>query len=218
MIEKLKINSNKVISSPSQHVLFCLDNLKRSTKKAINICEIGVGIGATTIEIANRLDYNDILFLFDFQYKLDDLYKDLKEHSVKCHIKLHGNSTKMHDSYAWSLAKLMIKNCNEPIFDLLYLDGAHEFLHDAPSTCLIKEMLKINSFFILDDVYWTYKNSPSVNPEKKPEIRNYFTEEQICTPHIDLIIKCLLDNDHRFQYMNTYFNLSKNRAVFKKIC
>lgn len=44
----------------------------------------------------------------------------------------------------------------------------------------------------IDFSYWTFSNSPTCNPAVYPDILKYYTEEQITTPHIKLVVDLLV--------------------------
>ena len=43
-------------------------------------------------------------------------------------------------------------------FDVVYLDGAHTFMHDGLAVCILKQLIKKGGYLILDDLFWTYSN------------------------------------------------------------
>ena len=217
MIEKIGMQRYAAISTPSEHVIFVLDNLfsRKKEREALHIAEIGIGIGATTLEILKRLSDKDFYYMFDFHKEVDELFEDIK--SSKCSIKKYGNTNKLWDSYCWTLADFYLneKN-NKNIFDLAYLDGAHTFFHDAPACCVLKELVKVEGYLVLDDVKWSYAKSPTSNPKINPMILEKMTDGQINIPHIELILKLFLDTDKRFVRFYDE-SLSDRRAIYKKI-
>ena len=217
MIENIGKPGFDTLSSVSEHVLFCMERLKiEKPNQPLHICEVGVGIGTTSVQIVKRLLPSDFFYLFDFQKKVDNLMSDLQ--TFECHISGYGNSTKTWDSYVWTLVHFFLNQAkSKNIFDLVYLDGAHTFFHDSSSSCIIKELLNVGGYFVLDDVYWTYEKSPTSNPTKNPNLRNLMTDEQISTPHVELITKAFLDTDCRFTRVIDEMKLKKWRAVYKKI-
>ena len=217
MIEKLGMQGYEAISTPSEHVKFVLDNLiiREREREALHIAEIGIGIGATTLEILKRLSDKDFYYMFDFQKTVDELFEDIKD--SKCSIKKYGNTSKLWDSYCWTLADFYLNEMSSKnIFDLAYLDGAHTLFHDAPACCVLKELVKVGGYLILDDVKWSYARSPTMNPKIYPVILEKMTDEQINIPHIELILKLFLDTDKRFVRFYDE-SLSDLRAIYKKI-
>ncbi len=65
-------------------------------------------------------------------------------------------------SYDWYLRGLVAArsdgdgNC-EPIYDLCYLDGAHDFTIDGLAVVLVEKLLRPGGWLLLDDLDWTYE-------------------------------------------------------------
>lgn len=194
---------------------------KKKAKETIVCGEIGVNAGATAVEVCKKLRANDTYYCFDFYDVVTDLISDLKQvPEICCHLEGVGNSYKTLDSYSWSLMKLLFamrESTEEGIFDIVYLDGSHSFIHDGLSCCLLKELLKENGYLIFDDVFWSYGTSGACNPEVCPETKNSYTDEQINDFQVLRVIDTFMVNDESFKriYMNGIDN--PNRAVFKKI-
>lgn len=218
MIEKIGQEKWKGISEPCVEVIEQLRLIKNEKKLGISVAEIGVGIGATTIEIIKILGEEDTLFLFSYEDEVNELKNDLEK--INCNnveIVACGNSRCMLDSYSWNLAKMvlsMYETSNDGVFDLVYLDGAHTFIHDALSAALIKILLRPNGVIIFDDVFWTIMKSPTNNPDIKPINAKLFTKEQMETPNIDMVCKIFMDRDESFFRIK---NANKWRAIYKKI-
>ena len=122
MIEKINTKGYEIISKPSSIVISFLE----SNKNPISVAEIGVGIGATSVEIAKRLRNFDSFYFFSFEDDVNELDEDLRcAEYCKCNLYPMGNSTATYDSYNWKLSSLCLDN--EIMFDLVYLDGAHSF-------------------------------------------------------------------------------------------
>ncbi len=115
------------------------------------------------MQILKLLGKNDVYYCFDFADKLEDLMSDLKtrDFGIKCQIVTAGNSHDEWDSYNWNLSNMifqMRQNYRHGIFDAVYLDGAHTFMHDGLATCLLKELIKVGGILILDDLFWKYSS------------------------------------------------------------
>ena len=82
---------------------------------------------------------------------------------------------------------------------------------DAGTTACLKEMLNDDGYIIFDDMNWTLKSSPTCNTKFN---RDSFTEEQMETPHVKLIVDALIKNDQRFVEV---FSEDKSRSIFKKL-
>ena len=141
---KVKVALNKLLGVkgniyPSTHFLNIVQKLKEN-KTSINLAEIGVDQGATTKAVIKLLSEEDEYNLFDVESC--KFFKDRKKINSKAKIIIHSNSTKLFDSYAWEIAKLIIQNQKIPknkLWDAVYIDGAHLFHIDAATTALVKE-------------------------------------------------------------------------------
>lgn len=126
MIEKINTSGYELISKPSENVVNFLEDILESNEKTISVAEIGVGIGATSVEIVKRLRDIDSFYFFSYEEDVEELYSDLKGTDYcKCKLYPMGNSFAKFDSYNWSLSSLCLENT--VMFDLVYLDGAHSF-------------------------------------------------------------------------------------------
>ena len=95
------------------------------------------------------------------------------------------------------------------IFDAVYLDGAHTFLHDGLAVCLLKELIKDGGFLILDDLFWTYSNSKWGRGHAPGRL----TKEQAEDYQILRVQELFLTNDPNFERLsppNAY------RGIFRK--
>ena len=195
------IENGAILSQPSKNVLYYLDMVK-SIKANITVAEIGVGVGATSVEIVKRLDERDTFYFFSYEDDVNELKKDLERLDF-CYCTLHakGNSHHFYDSYNWQLLKMLLNQRKvmykeeQGLFDLVYLDGAHTFFHDGLACALLKELMKRGGILIFDDVHWTLRSSPTMNPEVNPNTSKRFTEEQIEAEQIFMVIKAFMEND-----------------------
>ena len=103
------------------------------------------------MQVLNLLSEGDRYFCFDFENSIKNFIEDVKvlvsrgELKVRCEVIGLHNSTKEWDSYNWNLSNLLLDMRSkkiEGIFDAVYLDGAHTFLHDGLAVCLLKELIK----------------------------------------------------------------------------
>lgn len=145
MIEKLDNPQNG--NTEPMHMIIDLVKEIKTSKDKISVAEVGVGWGATAVELVKTLGEKDTYYFFDFEDVVQELYTDLKKINEN-HINLIGigNSRLHYDSYAWNLAKLYMKwkeeYGNVQCLDVVYLDGAHTFLFDSSAACILKEMLQ----------------------------------------------------------------------------
>ena len=209
----IKDRAEDFCSEPCAEFLSVIKHLK-TNRRNISVAEIGIGYGATALQILKLLDADDVYYAFDLEEVLNDFAHDLqaRDFGIRCEIFLAPNTDKMLDSYNWSLSNLIfqMRERNEAgMFDAVYLDGAHTFLHDGLAICLLKELVKEDGFLILDDVFFSFAGDSCG--------RGYgfgkMTAEQMSDYQILRARKLFLDNDPNFEALtapNAY------RAVFRK--
>ena len=160
------------------------------------------------------LDADDVYYVFDFENKIKVFEEDLSalDFGVQCQVITKSNSHKEWDSYNWNLSKMvfeMRERHEAGMFDAVYLDGAHTFIHDGLAVCLLKELIKTDGYLILDDLFWTFAGSSwgqSVGPSR-------LTEEQMNDKQIFRVQELFLTADSNFEKLS----YSKDpRGVFRK--
>lgn len=209
------------IQSPSKDVVIVLGRLLE-VKDALSVAEVGVGIGATTRVIAERMSSKGELHLFDYEEVVARVERELRSEGLADGIKIvtHSNSRRTYDSYSWRLAQLAIEDMDRGggfgIYDLAYLDGGHNFHHDAPACVALKELIRPGGYLVLDDVHWTFAKSRSANPERNPGIRDLYTQEQIETPHVKIIDRLVMKTDPRFTQIFLSDSDDPRRTVYQK--
>lgn len=160
------------------------------------------------------LGKDDVYYAFDFADKLKDFIDDLKarDFGIKCQIRALGNSHDEWDSYNWNLSNMifqMRQSYQRGIFDAVYLDGAHTFLHDGLAVCLLKELIKDGGILILDDLFWTFSISGwgrKVGPGRLPK-------EQMDDKQLLRVQELFLSNDPNFEKLSLPNSV---RGVFRK--
>jgi hypothetical protein len=202
-------------TEPSSHFIEAVTKIVREASRPIRIAEIGVDRGATTKAILQVLRSGDEYDLFDLDCPLFKEFSSLENpNSVK--INRYENTRATFDSYAWMLAKLLEQRFEggiiNPLWDAVYLDGAHVFHVDAPATAVIKELIKPHGLIVFDDVRWSLASSPTCS--KDPTLLKKYTKEQIQACHVELIINSFMRTDPRFVERNTD---SASRAFFQRI-
>lgn len=217
MLEKIGDPNHFTVNKPSVEAVELLKRVMEQ-RPAPTISEIGIGVGATTLEFCKLLDHKGTIYLFDFQPKLDELGQDLRKLGYD-NIKLFGNDEKPFASYSWSLAKLVLEMRSlrqDGLFDFVYLDGAHLFHHDAAATVLLKELLKPGGVLLLDDYLWMVATSPTMRPSLKPEVLEQFSDEQINTPHVKLCCDLFLDPDPAFEKLDMGLQEKERKRAYRK--
>lgn len=206
------------INTPSKTFLSIVKQLKSSTPspESLTVAEIGIGIGATTLSALKLLDENDIFYAFDFENKLKLLEEDVHNHAqdlgVKCQIVTKGNSQDHWDSYNWNLSNMifeMRERHEAGIFNAVYLDGAHTFLHDGLAVCLLKELIKDGGYLVLDDLFWTFAGSKwgqRFGPGR-------LTKEQMEDKQVFRVQELFLTNDPNWERLSSPKDY---RGIFRK--
>ena len=209
-----KLNEVDYNNTPCSEMVQIIKMMKNNPDAPpIMVAEVGVGFGATTVQIVELLDSKDTYFAFDFQETLDKLKHDLdsKRLNVKCKVATFGNSHDRLDSYNWHLSNIIFQMRQQKVagvFDVVYLDGAHSFAFDGLAVCLLKELVVKGGFLVLDDLHWTFASDPRLN--MKGIMPEYQTKEK----QIFRVQELFLSNDPYFEKLSKDTNW---RGVFRKI-
>ena len=93
----------------------------------------------------------------------------------------------------------LVRDNEGPLFDYVFLDGAHSWAADALAFVLIDRLLEVGGFIDLDDYAWSFARSMTQNPMVRPAIRELYTDEQIETPQVALVVDLLIRRDGRYE-------------------
>jgi predicted O-methyltransferase YrrM len=167
----------------------------KSTSSRV-IAEVGVYEGHTSKEIAEFLNGEGELHLFDFSDRVDAVVAELEEAGFR-NVIGYGNSRKLLDSYNWSLMRLLQKH-DTPIFDYVFLDGGHVWALDALAFLLLDRLLKPGGYIDFDDYHWSLAISPALNPSAFPMTAELYTDEQIAERQVALVVDLLVRRDRRY--------------------
>lgn len=162
---------------------------------------------AATADNVCKLFPNAILHLFDYPEMIERAKPILAKYPNK--IFYYANTQKYNDSYNWSLIKLLKEQNGIPFFDYCFLDGAHTFAIDALNFFLCDKLTRVGGYVDFDDYDWAIRGS-SLDPSKVPVIADQYTDEQINTQQVALIVDELVKRDPRF------LEVSENK-IFKKV-
>lgn len=169
----------------------------KSLERPLDIAEIGVYHGHTSRALADILARTGgSLHLFDFEDRARYVAALLQADGHGFAL-VHGNSRKTHDSYNWSLKKL-IESTNGPCFDYVFLDGAHTWAHDALAFLLADRLLRPGGHMDFDDHNWSLARSPTLRPSVFPRTSEDFTPEQIACRQVKAILDLLVRRDPRY--------------------
>ena len=161
------------------------------------IAEIGIYRGMTSERLAEYLGGEGELHLFDFDDVVEPVAARLKAAGFD-NVSAHGNSRKLLDSYNWSLMKLLREH-EDPIFDYVFLDGAHTWGVDGFAFFLIDRLLRPGGYLDLDDYGWSLGRSPTMRPTVLPITAELYTDEQIEARQVALVVDLLIRRDERYE-------------------
>lgn len=197
MLEKLNNQKYRWISYPNTIVIDYLKKILNHNKSPIYY-EIGIGVGATTLDVAKTLNNQGSIYIFSYKKDCAAIKNDLLKLGYNNIINTFCSESKTYSGYHFDMG-LAAFNKQLPNFDLCYLDGGHVFHLDAPTTCLIKDLCKVNGHIIFDDYDWSLEKSPTLNPKINPKTQKDYDIKQIETCHIQIICSLFMDNDLRYK-------------------
>lgn len=159
--------------------------------------ELGVYKGYTAARIAEELAGEGEIHLFDYEDRLVEAASRVR---ATGHTKVieHANSRRIMDSYNWSLMGLLAEH-GEPIFDYVFIDGAHTWMLDALAFLLVDRLLRVGGYVDFDDYAWTLGGSPSMKPEVFPDVCRLYSPEQIEERQVALVVDVLVRPDPRYE-------------------
>ena len=172
-----------------------MDFLKQTSSRSV--AEIGIYRGHTSLEIAKWLDGEGELHLFDYEDRVAELVRSLGMAGFR-NVQGFGSSYKSLDSYNWQLGKLLDRY-PDPIYDYVFLDGAHTWAVDALTTFLVDQLLKPDGYLDFDDCDWTLADSPSMRPSVFPRTKKMYTDEQIKSKQVAMIIDRVVRRSGRYR-------------------
>jgi hypothetical protein len=190
--EKVRYPRYTAVGSANDVTVSCVRDFKCNS-----IAEIGIYEGYTSIEIARVLNGIGELHLFDFEDKVARVRQKIEAAGFS-NVKTFGSSYKLLDSYNWHLGKLVSKH-DSPIYDYVFIDGAHTFAIDALTFFLSDRLLKIGGYIDFDDYEWTLAGSSSLRPDVFPLTRKLYTPEQINCRQVKMIVDALVRKSGRYK-------------------
>lgn len=209
MLEKIGQPYYEKLSTENKDVIAYLKEIQER-KQGLAVAEIGVGIGATSKAMYELLSPEDDLFLADYEEKVQVLQRELEQLPYDGpQITALGNSPKLLDSYAWTFAEAL---CKGRQFDLIFLDGAHNFVFDGLICAMASRMLKKDGYLLVDDVDFTMRELIEHNPRKREQIEKMYTTKQQNSAQLTLALRCFIEDAEEFQEMP----FSGGRAFQKK--
>ncbi len=179
--------------------------------------EIGIGVGDTTSLVAEKMPDGGAIHLFDYQDRVELVAARIaKEQGPRLTVTQHGNQRLIYDSYNWSLMKLL-RMMAPPVFDYVYLDGAHTWYADALAFLLVDRFIRPGGLLEFDDYNWSI--DWSLGMQKRDGYEHYdanvkrlvkeFTPEQMAAKQVKLVVELLVKSDPKWR------TIVENR-LFKK--
>jgi predicted O-methyltransferase YrrM len=192
LVERTHPASNLAVTGPNAVTVdfFAASGCRR-------YAEIGVYEGHTAERIAEQLDGEGQIHLFDFEDKVEPVAARLRA-AGHGNVVAHPSSRLLLDSYNWSLMR-MLQAHDAPVLDYVFLDGAHTWAHDALAFLLVDRLLEPGGYVDFDDYTWTLASSPSMRPGVFPDVLRLYTEEQIAVPQVALVVDLLVRRDGRYE-------------------
>jgi predicted O-methyltransferase YrrM len=166
-------------------------------KRCRMIAELGVYQGHTSMAFAKYLNGEGSLHLYDFHDRVRTVAAKL-EHAGFQNVQFFACSYRYRDSYNWALGKAIATH-GESIYDYIFLDGAHDWAIDALAALLSDRLLKVGGYLDFDDYTWTLAESPSLNPQVFPLTAKLYTQEQIETQQVKMVVDVLIKRDPRYR-------------------
>ncbi len=214
-----QLKTHPSIAIPCDEFLTIIKYLKNEypPTQSITVAEIGIGYGATALQVLKLLGKDDVYYCFDFADRFEDFISDLKtrDYGIKCQIVTAGNTHNEWDSYNWNLSNMIFRmreRHEAGIFDAVYLDGAHTLLHDGLAVCLLKELIKVGGFLILDDLFWIFSSDGETGSNTK-YASGRLTKEQMDDCQILRVQELFLSNDPNFEKLSPP---QAYRGIFRK--
>jgi predicted O-methyltransferase YrrM len=135
------------------------------------LLELGTGHGTSTAYIAAALDEKGTGHLTTID-RPDALERDPNVNEVLRQLGLQQWVTPIQaSSYNRVLMRMLEeatdKAATEPCLDFCFLDGAHTWETDGLAFLLVDRLLRPGSFIVLDDLAWSFADSPSLRDTER---------------------------------------------------
>ena len=210
MLEKIGTPGFEVISTPDRTVLKLLQECLDRSENMVYY-EIGIGIGATTLEVARLLNHRGSMYLFSREHDVRELTMDLAKLGYANVNGTWGSPKNTFSGYHFELAYGFSRG-ELPEFDLAYIDGGHVYHLDAPAACVLKELCKPGGYMVFDDWTWSLAKSANLNPQKRPATAVEYDARQITECQVQLVCKTIMDTDARFRFIG----LESDSAIYQR--
>jgi predicted O-methyltransferase YrrM len=181
-----------------------------SSNNITNILELGTAYGTGACYMAAALQEKGTGSVLTIDKTSSRSYSpNVFELIERCGLQGYIEPLLSESSYTWELMKIIeqhtVENVCIPIFDLCYIDGAHNFETDTCAFFLIDKLLKPGGYVLFDDLNWTYVNSPAM---KNSDWVKNMPEEEKTMPHVQKIVNVVVKshpNYGSFSIMDDWF-------------
>jgi hypothetical protein len=211
MIEKIGKHGFLHWSTPDHVVLKYLRLVKQNIENPVYY-EIGIGVGATALEVAKELDNSGSMVLFSRLEEVAGVSQDLKNLGYTNIDARWGSSNHTFSGYHFELARAILSGAISK-FHLAYLDGLHVMHLDAGTAAILKEHCNVNGYIIFDDYSWSLKDSVTLNPTVRPATLVEYDMRQIGSSHVEMICKLIMDTDKRFEFLGVH----DDSAIYRRV-
>ena len=191
--EKVRYPRFTAVGSANEVTVSCIRDFKCNS-----VAEIGIYEGYTSVEIAKHLNRIGELHLFDFEDKVSRVRQKIEAAGFS-NVKTFGSSYKIASLLQLASREAGQQDTNSPIYDYVFIDGAHTFAIDALTFFLSDRLLKIGGYLDFDDYEWTLAGSSSLRPEVFPLTRKLYTREQINCRQVKMIVDALVRKSGRYK-------------------
>ena len=210
MLEKIGKPGFLHWSTPDPIVLKYLKLIKQNIENPVYY-EIGIGVGATVLEVAKELDNTGSIVLFSRLVEVAGVAQDLKNLGYDNVDDRWGSTHHTFFGYHFELARAIMSGSISK-FDLAYLDGCHMMHLDAGTAAILKEHCNVNGYIIFDDYTWSLKYIATLL-NVMPATSVEYDTRQIEANHIEMICKVIMNTDKRFEFLG----VQDDSAVYRRI-
>lgn len=161
------------------------------------IAEVGAYLGHTSLELAKFLDGRGELHVYDYEDRVAAIESNLAA-AGHSNVKVFGCTYRYLDSYNWQLGK-MLESSDGPVYDYVFLDGAHTWAVDALAAFLIDRLLVVGGYIDFDDYHWTLAGSPTLNPKRFPFTAKLYSDEQIAAKQVKMVVDLVIKRSGRYE-------------------
>ena len=179
-----------------------------------DILELGTAHGTGSCYMAAALDEKGKGSLLTLDNKTAlNRQPNLTEMLKKCNLEKYVTPVNANITYNWELMKIIDRQTKDgvckPIFDLCFIDGAHNFEIDCCAFFLVDKLLKPGGLILFDDFTWTYGRSESM---KNTDFVKQMGEDEKTIPHIKKLVELIVMNHPNY----TDFNLLEDWFLARK--